>query len=67
MEQVLSVRSALLNAGTNLWQPAGIFNGSKGSGGIAAMAGAVDAEVNEALEQLLGAGRRRKVSLHHLF
>ena len=56
LKDVMSVRSALVEAGSNsLWQPVG-FDGNS----IAGVLGA-DAEVNEALEQLLGAGQRKKV------
>ena len=56
MDQVMAVRSALLHAaGGNLWQPLDFNAGAIGR----AFGG--DAEVNQALEQLLVPGQRDQV------
>ena len=56
MDQVMAVRSALLHAaGGNLWQPIDFNAGAIGR----AFGG--DAEVNQALEQLLVPGQRDQV------
>ena len=57
---VPQVRSALLQAGSNLWQPLGM-NAKTFSEALAGGQGGGDAEVNQALEQLLGAGEQKKV------
>ena len=49
-DQILSVRDALLNAGSNLWQPVSLKRGSMEKANIL---GGGDEEVGKALEQLL--------------
>ena len=56
VDKILNVRDALLNAGTNLWQPLSLKRGSMkraGPLGQTLGGGGGDEEVNQALEQLL--------------
>ena len=57
VHQVITVRSALLRADTNLWQPLNFNVRAIGN----ALGGGGDDEVNRALEQLLVGGNRHQV------